>query len=101
VYEGDESLDARVAAVEEIDAILAPSSSERRSVDLGVGEAVRLDYAYDVPEGVGPGSVPSHSVQYVIWLGEGRSLWMFATGPAAAETFGALVDSMVATLRTK
>jgi hypothetical protein len=101
LYEGDGSLDERVAAVEELDELMTPSASERRDVELSIGEAIRLDYTYPVPDGLGPGAVPSHTVQYVVWLGDGRSLWVFATGPAAAEEFGALVDSMVATLKTK
>jgi hypothetical protein len=64
---------------------------------LPIGKAVRLVETHAVPAGVQ--GVPSRTVEYITRLEDGRTLWIIASGPAAALTFEALIDASVMSLR--
>jgi hypothetical protein len=97
---GDSSLEAAVARFGLLQkSFTDPSTTEERSVILAIGDAVRRVQVHPVPSGSTTAGVPSKTVEYIARLDDGRTLWILATGPAAATTFEALIDASVATLK--
>lgn len=100
VDSGDRSLDAAVTRLRDLG--MTPTDStlvDERSATLRIGKAVRLVETHAVPAGVQ--GVPSRTVQYIARLDDGRTLWILASGPAAAPAFEALIDASVMSLRSR
>jgi len=72
---------------------------DERPVTLPIGKAVRLVETHAVPAGVQ--GVPSRTVQYIARLEDGRTLWILASGPAAAPALEAIIDASVMSLRSR
>jgi hypothetical protein len=101
VNEGDKSLEAAVSRIEKRHDFVPHSDFEERNVDLAVGTAVRMSAVFPLRANPPPGAIPSHTVDYVVRLKDGRTLWLQATAPEAAKAFDAVIDAMVQTLRTR
>ena len=100
VDSGDRSLDAAVTRLRKVGMTSTDSTLvDERPVTLPIGKAVRLVETHAVPAGVQ--GVPSRTVQYIARLADGRTLWILASGPAAAPTFEALIDASVMSLRSR
>jgi hypothetical protein len=96
---GDASLDAALARIERRTEGLAERASfEEHAVSLPIGAGIRRGSTYAVDPGVG--GVPSQVIEYVVRLVDGRTLWVMATAPEAAEGFDALIDRSAGSLRT-
>jgi hypothetical protein len=101
VNEGDISLDAAVTRIEKRHDFVPHSDFEERTVDLDVGKAVRMSAIFPLRPNPPPGAIPSHTIDYVVRLKDGRTLWIQATAPEAAKAFDAVIDAAVQTLRTR
>jgi hypothetical protein len=99
VEAGDASLDAGVARIERIQAAIAPSTTvERGAVTLFGREGVRSVTTGALPPDAPPGSIPARAILYVTRLADGRTLWILASGPEAANGFDAMIDATVQTI---
>ena len=102
VNTGDESLEAAVARIEKrSDGLVDRTGRDARPVTLEIGEAIRSVSTYAVEPGSGAGSVPARVIEYVVRLVDGRTLWVMATAPEAAEGFAALIDGAVGSIRVQ
>jgi hypothetical protein len=101
VNEGDASLEAAVSRIEKRHDFVPHSAFEERNVDLVVGKAVRMSAIFPVRPNPPPDAIPSHTVDYVVRLEDGRTLWIQASAPEAAKAFDAVIDGAVLTLRTR
>jgi hypothetical protein len=92
-----DSLDAlvdRVIAFES--AGLRRTSKVRSMLATPLGDAVRVEVTAEVPSGTL--GVPARGLTYFVELGDGRAVWINATGPQASTTLGATIDGIVGTL---
>ena len=102
VNKGDLSLGAAVTRIQErSDGLVVRTSRDQGAVTLEIGEAVRSVSTYAVEPSSGTGSVPSRVVEYVVRLADGRTLWVMATAPEAAEGFAELIDRSVGSFRAR
>jgi hypothetical protein len=101
VNEGDASLEAAVSRIEKRHDFVPHSDFEEQNVDLAVGKAVRMSAIFPVRPNPPPDAIPNHTVDYVVRLEDGRTLWIQASAPAAAKAFDAVIDGTVLTLRTR
>jgi hypothetical protein len=101
VNKGDASLEAAVSRIEKRHDFIPHSDFEERNVDLAVGKAVRMSAIFPVRPNPPPDAIPSHTVDYVVRLADGRTLWIQASAPEAAKAFDAVIDGAVLTLRTR
>jgi hypothetical protein len=99
IDDGDATLEDAVARVTA--ASMETANREMRDVDLEIGRAIRISSMFALTPDAPEGSVPSHTIEYVVRLEDGRTLWLMATGPQAAAGFDALIDPAVATLRRR
>ena len=101
VNDGDASLDAAVSRIEKRHDFVPHSAFEERRVELDVGRSLRMSAIFPVRPNPPPGAIPSHTIDYVVRLKDGRTLWIQATAPEAAKAFDAVIDAAVQTLRTR
>jgi hypothetical protein len=101
VNEGDTSLDAAVSRIEKRHDFVPHSGFDERHVDLDIGASLRMSAIFPVRPNPPPGAIPSHTIDYVVRLKDGRTLWIQATAPEAATAFDALIDATVATLAVR
>ena len=76
----------------------APLTTERSEVATPLGQAVRLSIL-SPPLPPPAKSAAARSLNWVIRLEDGRVLWFNAAGPQASQTFEAMIEAAVATLR--
>ena len=93
-----ESIDEQIERVRaQQTAFGLPSSTQRRTVTLPIGEAVRIMDTADPPRDTVGQAVAARGIAYYIDLGDGRIFWMTATGPQDSPTFEAMIDASMAT----
>jgi hypothetical protein len=101
VNKGDPSLAAAIKRIEKRHDFGPHSDFEERDVELAVGKGVRMSAIFPVGPNSPPAAIPSHTIDYVIRLQDGRTLWIQASAPEAAKAFDAVIDSAVATLTAR
>jgi hypothetical protein len=92
---GDADLDAGVKRLlaEEADQVASRKIVEQAAVSLPIGPAVRI-LATATPSG----GFPSMSVEYIVRLNDGRTLWMDATSLQTDTGFADFISRIAATL---
>jgi hypothetical protein len=97
-----ESAKARIDALESTNAAIAPVlSSDRSTVALLIGTAIRLSMTLGPPKGLEQSAIPAHGLAYALDLVDGRTMVINASGPGASPTFVDLIDMVVSTLRPR
>jgi hypothetical protein len=96
---GDRSLEAALARIEKVSGAAGPTTAvEQRHISFAFGEAERIMTTRALAPDAPKGSVPARGILYVIRLADGRTLWIDATGPEAAQGFDTFIDASVMTL---
>jgi hypothetical protein len=95
-----ESIDAEIKRIRALQVAFGnpPTSTQRTTVTLPIGEAVGTMDTADPAPGTEGRAVAARGVAYYIDLGDGRIFWMTATGPQDSPTFEAMIDASMATL---
>ena len=102
VESGDASLAAATSRITRlIQAIGPPDTEEKRPVRLPVGDAFRIVTTQGSGSSAPVDAVPSRAVQYVVWLTDGRTVWVDAVAPVGYAAFIAHLDASMATLRAR
>ena len=83
VEEGDADIDSAVSRrIAALVAIAGPIEQGVTEVNVPLGEAIRVEI-FSEP----PGASPSHLIEYVIRIRDGRTVSISGTGPSTDETF--------------
>ena len=94
IEEGDADLDAATARrVARMRLVAASIEVVETDVELPIGPARRVE-AFSQPEG---GS-PSHVIEYIVLLADGRTFSLSGTGPSTDDSFGDTMDVMAQSL---
>ena len=102
VDSGDRSLEAAVTRIRRFEAMSAGSTAvDEGQVSLGIGPAVRRVETHAVPPGSTIKGIRSRTVEYIVRLEDGRTLWILASAPAVATTFDASIDASVMTIKAR